>query len=125
MPLLVVAVLLCLGAANVASRATWHEVEDGVLWIEQSDGSVVAAEIAPGTAAERVGLRRGDILLAIDNVPVFKVDDVVKALHRADRDTTLRYSVVRLETSQPVDVRLAPVRMTSASLMESRDWPSS
>jgi len=105
----VVAVLLCLGAANVASRATWHEVEDGVLWIEQSDGSVVAAEIAPGTAAERVGLRRGDILLAIDNVPVFKVDDVVKALHRADRATTLRYSVVRLETSQPVDVRLAPV----------------
>ena len=104
-----VAVLLCLGAANVASRATWHEVEDGVLWIEQSDGSVVAAEIAPGTAAERVGLRRGDILLAIDNVPVFKVDDVVKALHRADRATTLRYSVVRLETSQPVDVRLAPV----------------
>jgi hypothetical protein len=109
LPLLVVAVLLCLGAANVASRATWHEVEDGVLWIEQNDGSVVAAEIAPGTAAERVGLRRGDILLAIDNVPVFKVDDVVKALHRADRDTTLRYSVVRLETSQPVDVRLAPV----------------
>ena len=109
LPLLVVAVLLCLGAANVASRATWHEVEDGVLWIEQSDGSVVAAEIAPGTAAERVGLRRGDILLAIDNVPVFKVDDVVKALHRADRATTLRYSVVRLETSQPVDVRLAPV----------------
>jgi len=108
LPLVVVAVLLCLGAANVASRATWHEVEDGVLWIEQN-GSVVAAEIAPGTPAERVGLKRGDILLAIDNAPIVDVDDVVAALHRADRDTTLRYSVVRLETSQPVDVQLAPV----------------
>ena len=45
LPLLVLAVLLCLGAANVASRATWREVEDGVLWIEQN--GVVAAEIAP------------------------------------------------------------------------------
>ena len=50
LPLLVLAVLLCLGAANVASRATWREVEDGVLWIEQN--GVVAAEIAPGTPAE-------------------------------------------------------------------------
>ena len=93
LPLLVLAVLLCLGAANVASRATWREVEDGILWIEQN-GSVVAAEIAPGTPAERVGLRRGDILLTIDSAPIVKVDDVIEALHRADRDTTLRYSVV-------------------------------
>jgi hypothetical protein len=37
-PLLVLAVLLCLGAANIASRATWHEVEDGVLWTDQERG---------------------------------------------------------------------------------------
>jgi PAS domain S-box-containing protein len=108
-PLLVVAVLLCLGAANIASRATWHEVEDGVLWTTQN-GSVVAAEIAPGTPAERVGLKRGDILLAIDNAPVETVDDVVAALHGAGRDTTLHYTVVRLgSTSQPLDVHVAPI----------------
>src|SRR5688572_25215730 len=107
--MLVLAILLCLGAANVASRASWHEVEDGVLWIEQNR-SVVAAEIAPGTPADRVGLRRGDILLIIDSAPIVAVDDVVAALHRADRNTTLHYTVVRLgEASQPLDVRLAPV----------------
>ena len=55
LPLVVVGGLLCLGAANIASRATWREVEDGVLWREQAEG-VVAAEIAPGTpaAARRV-----------------------------------------------------------------------
>jgi PAS domain S-box-containing protein len=108
-PLLVLAVLLCLGAANVASRATWHEVEDGVLWIDQNEG-VVAADIAPGTPAEHVGLKQGDVLLAIDGAPIEKVDDVVEALHDAGRDATLHYTVVRLgAASQPVDVHLAPI----------------
>ena len=105
-PLLVLALLLCLGAANVASRATWHEVEDGVLWTDK-DGSVVAADIAPGTPAERVGLKRGDVLLAIDNEPVVQVDDVVEALHGARRGATLHYTIVRLGTaSQPVEVHV-------------------
>ena len=109
LPLLVLAVMLCLGAANVASRATWHEVEDGVLWVER-DGGVVAAEIAPSTPAERVGLHRGDVLLAIDNAPIEKVQDVVSALHGAGREATLRYTVLRLgATSEPIDVRLAPI----------------
>ena len=88
------AVLLCLGAASVALRATWHEVEDGVLWIEQ-DGGVVAAEIAPRTSAARVGLRPGDILLQIDNTPIFDVADVVETLHRADGNDSLLYTVLR------------------------------
>jgi hypothetical protein len=52
--LFVVSVLLCLGTANVAARATWREVEDGVLWRSRPEG-VVAAEIAPGTPAAAVG----------------------------------------------------------------------
>src|SRR5919112_5829361 len=80
LPVVVVAVLLCLGAANVASRATWREVEDGVLWRSQPEG-VVAADIAAGTPAAAVGLKRGDLLLAIDDTPVQEVADVVAALH--------------------------------------------
>ena len=103
------AALLCLGAANVASRATWREVEDGVLWIER-DGGVVAAEIAPSTPAESVGLKRGDVLLAIDDSPVESVGDVIAALHAAGRDSTLRYTVLRLgAATDVVDVRLAPL----------------
>jgi PAS domain S-box-containing protein len=108
LPLLALAVLLCLGAANIAARATWHEVEDGVLWTEQKN-AVVAAEIAPGTPAARVGLKRGDVLLSIDDTAVEQVADVVAALHGADGETTLHYTVVRLATSQPIDVRLAPI----------------
>jgi hypothetical protein len=34
----IVAVLLTLGVANIALRARWHEVEDGVLWGARTDG---------------------------------------------------------------------------------------
>ena len=109
LPLFVVAALLCLGAANIASRATWREVEDGVLWTSRAEG-VVATEIAAGTPAESVGLTRGDILLQIGEVPIQTVDDVVSALHAADGQETLRYTVLRLGSMEKViDVRLAPL----------------
>ncbi len=109
LPLFVLAALLCLGAANIASRATWHEVEDGVLWTAR-DGGVVAADVAPGTPAATMGLRRGDLLLAIDNQPVQDVADVLAALHESDRESTLRYTILRLgATTDVLDVRLAPL----------------
>jgi PAS domain S-box-containing protein len=109
-PLLVLAVLLCLGAANVALRATWHEVEDGVLWTDQG-GNVVAGDIAPRTPAASAGLKRGDVLVAIDNTAVLRLDDVVDALHRAGHDETLHYTVLRSSgaATEPVDVQLAPI----------------
>jgi PAS domain S-box-containing protein len=107
LPVVVVSALLCLGIANVTSRATWKEVEDGVLWASSPEG-VAAAEIAQGTAAERVGLRRGDILLAIDDHPIQSPAEVVDVLH-AGSDRALRYTILRLGTREVIDVRLAPV----------------
>ena len=63
-----VATLLGLGLANIALRATWHEVEDGVLWVTGPQG-VTAAEVAPGSAAAQAGVRPGDVLLAIGDRP--------------------------------------------------------
>jgi PAS domain S-box-containing protein len=109
LPLVVLSALLSLGAANIALRATWHEVEDGVLWTDRH-GSVVAADVAPGTPAQAMGVKPGDVLLAIDNRPVQSVDDVVAAYHGAIPDATLRYTVLRLGAdTNVIDVRLAPV----------------
>ena len=108
LPLVVVSGLLCLGAANIAARATWHEVEDGVLWKEHAEG-IVAAEVAPDTPAAAVGIRRGDLLLAIDDRPVQEVADLLAVLHASGRDRTLRYTTLRLGTREVIDVRVAPV----------------
>ncbi|MGE0446630.1 MAG: ATP-binding protein [Vicinamibacterales bacterium] len=115
LPVVVVSLLLGLGIANVAALATWNEVEDGVLWTARAEG-VVAAEIAAGTPADAVGLRPGDLLLAIDDQPVQAVDDVVAALHREDAGATVRYTVLRLGTREVVDVRIAPVPNSAGAL---------
>src|SRR6185503_16931821 len=64
---------------------------------------------AGGTAADRAGLRRGDILDAIDGHEVTAVDDVVRALHAATSGERLRYTVVRLQTREQLDIAVAPV----------------
>src|SRR5215217_9355606 len=63
--LAVVAALLCLAAANIAVRATWSELEDGVLW-DESTGALTAKEIADGSPASNKGIRKGDVLAAIN-----------------------------------------------------------
>ncbi len=115
LPILVVSVLLCLGLANIVSRATWREMEDGVLWRLTGEG-VVASEIADQAPAAAVGLKRGDLLLAIDDRPVQQVSDVVAALHAASEGSSVRYTVLRLGSREVVDVRIAPVPNGSGSL---------
>jgi two-component system NtrC family sensor kinase len=108
LPALVVALLLWLGVANITARATFEELEDGVLWQLRPDG-VAAADIAAGTPAAQVGLQRGDLLLAIDDRPVEDVSDVVEALHAAAPGATPRYTILRLGAREVVDVRIAPI----------------
>jgi PAS domain S-box-containing protein len=109
LPVVVVSGLLCLGIANIMARATWQEVEDGVLWSSGPDGAIVS-EIADGSPADQVGLRRGDLLLAIDDRPIERAADVLQVLHDAGGDQrTLRYTILRLGTREVLDLRLAPV----------------
>ncbi len=90
-------------------------MEDGVLWRLTGEG-VVAAEIAAGAPASAVGLRPGDVLLAVDDRPVQQVSDVVAALHAASAGGTVRYTVLRLGSREVVDVRIAPVPTGSGAL---------
>ncbi len=96
--MLVVAVLLCLGVMNIAVRATWTEMDDGVLW-RATASDLVAREVAEDSPAARAGVRAGDILLQVDGVPVTSPEDVVKALHAASRGSVLTYSLLRMQGS--------------------------
>jgi two-component system, NtrC family, sensor kinase len=103
----VVLVLAALGVANVAMRARYHEVEDGVLWAGRPQG-VVAIEVALASPAEASGILPGDILLAVNGVPIESPADVVEFQHSGTPGTRLTYSLVRLGTQQALDVSLAP-----------------
>jgi two-component system, NtrC family, sensor kinase len=106
--LAVVLVLLGLGLANIYIRATWHEVEDGVLWVSRPNG-VTAAELADHAAGARAGVRRGDVLLAIDGRPVDSPTDVVAVAHRAVAAAPLTYTLLRLGAREIIQVTLAPI----------------
>ena len=74
--LAVILALLCLAVANIYVRATWSELEDGVLWNRTPEGVIAATEVAEGSPGARAGLREGDVLEAIDGRPIETVDDV-------------------------------------------------
>ena len=95
LPVAVTLALLTLGLANVVSRATSNEVEDGVLWVERAVG-VVAAEVSAPSAASRAGVRPGDVLLAIDNQPIDGRADVLALQHQAQPGARHTYTLLRL-----------------------------
>src|SRR4051812_39147656 len=102
---LVVLVLMGLGIANIAMYSRWTDVEDGVYWDTRPEG-VSAVEVAPGSPAAVAGVKRGDLLLAVNGVPVETQAEVVDALHRGHEGTRLAYTLVRLGTRQGLTVSL-------------------
>src|SRR5262252_1067613 len=103
----VVVVLIVLGVANVVMYSRWHEVEDGVLWSARAEG-VTASEVVPGSAAAAAGIRRGDVLLAVNGAEVTMPADVVEYQHQSRAGTRLTYTLLRLGTRQALEVSLAP-----------------
>ncbi len=104
----VVLLLLCLAAANIATRLTWFELEDGVLWKDQG-GAVTAREVAPDSPASRAGVRRGDVLDMINGRPVESERDVMSAHHAARKGASLRYTILRVGDSKVFEVALGPL----------------
>src|SRR5439155_6160391 len=111
--LMVVTVLLALGVANIALRARWHEVEDGVLWGARAEG-LTALEVASGSAGAASGVQRGDLLVAIDGSPVQSPADVVEFQHRSREGTRVAYTLLRLGTREALEVTLVPVPQGSS-----------
>ena len=109
----IVAVLAGLGVANVVMRARWHEVEDGVLWGARSQG-VTAVEVSVDSPATTAGIRPGDVLLAVNGVPIESPADVVEYQHRGTAGTRLSYTLLRVGSREALQVSLAePARPAS------------
>lgn len=106
--LAIAGVLLGFGIANIVIRSTWHEVEDGVLWVQRPEG-VTAVEVAPGTAGERAGIQPGDVVEAIDRHRVVRPADVIDVLHAAKEGQRSRYLISRGDRTSFVTLRLERV----------------
>jgi PAS domain S-box-containing protein len=90
-PLLAV---LTLGTLNVIRKIEWRDITDGVTWKATGEG-LRAVLVDPGSEAFlRAGIRKGDVLTAINKVPVRTKSDVLKALWQAAAtDQSVSYTI--------------------------------
>lgn len=113
--LVLVACLLVLAAANISLRASWAEMEDGVLWAGRPEG-VFAAEVAQRSGGGTGGVQPGDLLVAIDGHAVETPDQVVQILHATRPGERLAYTVLRAGERSLVEFEVQPVPQGNRAL---------
>ncbi len=108
-PVAVAAALIALALINLIVVRNWQRtaaVDDGVLWGTEGAGIVRALEVSAGSTAAAAGLRRGDILLAVDGRPVESRADVAAALAGVTAGGTVAYAVSRDSVDDLIILRL-------------------
>jgi PAS domain S-box-containing protein len=89
------AAFLALGGLNIAKRVSWKEPTDGVVWDKKPEG-LTASNVIEGSPADLNGIRKGDILVKINDIPVQTKIDVAKNLWIAwNTDQNLSYQIIR------------------------------
>jgi PAS domain S-box-containing protein len=79
---------------NFVQRSRYDVVDDGVAWTDGLAG-VEAWKITADSPGSAAGIRSGDVLIAINDVPLAKAADVARRLYRAGLWTQLRYKLER------------------------------
>ena len=82
--------------------AEFEELQPGMEGYGEVDG-VAVSRVQPGSAAARVGLRPGDIIIAVDRAPVSSVEEFARAVDNAG--AVLAMNVYRDGTEFLVTVR--------------------
>ncbi len=83
-----------LAAINLHSEAGFSVPTDGVLWSESGPG-LLAVRVPTGSPAERGGVRRGDLLLAVNEHPTPRSAFFVRQLFRSGVWGHATYSILR------------------------------
>src|SRR5438445_8488230 len=79
---------------NFVQRETFDTPDDGVAWLDTGTGAQ-AWKLAPNSPAAYAGIRPGDLLIAINNVPVTSQVQVTRRLWHAGLWTQVRYKLSR------------------------------
>src|SRR5262245_35388506 len=77
---------------NFQQQNRFRLPEDGVIWVERK-GAVEALWVKKGGPGSNAGIRVGDHLLAIENVPIAKATDATRVLARIGPWSKAQYQV--------------------------------
>lgn len=93
---------------NLPSTVYKNKVFLGLAGQSTSDGRVVVLGIAPGSPAQKAGLRFRDIILAVDSIKVQKFDDIGFALNKKKPGDTINLLYMRNGVVNNSAVKLIP-----------------
>ena len=88
---------------NLQQQWLYHLPDDGVTWIETSNG-VIASHIVSGSPADNAGIRKGDKLTGIESLTVQRAIDVPQILMRIGSWKSAKYHFER--KGLPADAQL-------------------
>src|ERR1700730_8048093 len=82
------------GIINFQQRLLFEVPDDGVTWLENAQG-VAAIYVTTNSPAEHAGIKPGDQLLAINDVPVHRAAEVTKRLWAMGAWSQAHYKLAR------------------------------
>jgi two-component system, NtrC family, sensor kinase len=104
---LVTMAAILFGIINFQQRLIFEVPDDGVSWLDTAQG-VQALYVAPGSSAEHAGIKQGDQLLAIHDVPVRRSVEVMKRLWSMGVWTQADYKMSRRGREFEASLIVAP-----------------
>ena len=80
---------------NFQQRTMFASPDDGVVWLDEGPGGVIASNVTPNSPAANAGIRTRDVVLAVNDVPVHTSIDVTKRLWRIGLWSVAHYKIDR------------------------------
>ena len=96
-------------AINLQQQNKFHLPDDGVTWLDQSQGdgqnsAVVAVYVAPGSPGEKAGIHKGDRLVSIADLTIERSLDVTAVLARLGSWKKVEYKILHNGVEVPSNV---------------------
>jgi membrane-associated protease RseP (regulator of RpoE activity) len=109
-----------------AASPSPQPAEPGYLGLIADDagGGVRVLEVVPGTAADRAGLKKGDLITHINGQPVRIIDDMARALAGKPAGTQLAITAARDGAQQQLNVTLGRRAREPAAAPENLPAPT-
>jgi two-component system NtrC family sensor kinase len=82
--------------------------QDGVWWVESGDGRMMAQQVNPEGPGARAGIRKGDLLEAINGRPVTSIVGVTQQLYLSGVWSKAGYTIVRDGVQVEISAVLEP-----------------
>jgi two-component system NtrC family sensor kinase len=92
--------LVVLAFLNFRQESHFEQPDDGVWWVE-AHGGLQASKVIPDGPGQRAGIHLGDLLTAVNDVPVARVSDFEREIYRTGAYGTANYSISR--DGEPLD----------------------